>query len=438
MLKTGFARVDITPTFGTKVAGYFEVRPMDGVLDPLYASAIAFDDGEKKAVLFALDHLGIRLSFATEVRKAIADATGLPYEAISLTCSHTHLGPESSRNSDGSLENEEYNLWFQKRLCDAAVMALEDVVPTEMLVCRGRVEDVAFVRRFRMKDGSVQTNPGLRNPNIDHVLGNTDEESQLLILKRENKPEIGIVTFQVHPDVIGGCKVSADYIKFVRDTYETLIPNSYCVYLNGAQGDTNHIDVSLDAETDLVYGYERAKYMGKKIACSVISNYELAKPVRDGKVNFKEVPLMARYNKGTPDQLEDAIRRSKIYQEQGLDAATPEYEGMRKIEVDSEAERIVRVKDFPDEVSLPLVAISAGGAVFSTVPGEPFTDVGVQIKAGSKFDFTITTCCSNGDEAYFPTQSAFDEGGYEVVSTDFAEGTAEQIVRETLALINSL
>lgn len=436
MLKTGFCRIDITPPFGTHIAGYFEIRPMDGMLDPLYASAIAFDDGENKAVLFALDHIGIRLSFATEVREAIAQATGLPVSAISLTCSHTHLGPESSR-TDGVLENEAYNLMLKQKLCDAAVMALEDVVPTEMKVCRGRVEDVAFVRRFRMKDGSVQTNPGCQNPNIDHVLGATDEESQLLILKREGKPEIGIVTFQVHPDVIGGCKVSADYIKFVRDTYETLIPNSYCVFLNGAQGDTNHIDVRLGDE-DLIYGYERAKYMGKKIACSVLANYELAKPVADGKVNFGEVSMMARYNKGKPEQLEDAIRRSKIYQEQGLDAATPEFTGMRKIEVVSEAERIVRVKDFPDEVALPLVAISAGGAVFSSVPGEPFTDVGVQIKAGSKFDFTITTCCSNGDEAYFPTQAAFDEGGYEVVSTDFAEGTAEQIVRETLSLINSL
>ena len=56
----------------------------------------------------------------------------------------------------------------------------------------------------------------------------------------------------------------------------------------------------------------------------------------------------------------------------------------------------------------------------------------------SKFDFTIATCCSNGDEAYFPTQQAFDEGGYEVVSTDFAAGTAEQIVFTTLGLINSL
>jgi len=272
---------------------------------------------------------------------------------------------------------------------------------------------------------------------MDHVLGESDEVSQLLILKRKDKPEIGIVTYQVHPDVIGGCKVSADYIKFVRDTYETLIPNSVCVYLNGAQGDTNHVDVTL-SENDLVAGYGRAKYMGKKIACSVVSNYELAKPVADGKVRFGETTFAARYNKGKPEQLEDALRRSKIYQEQGIDAATPEFTGMRKIEVVSEAERIVRVKDFPDTVDLPIVAIAAGGAVFSSVPGEPFTDVGVQIRTKSKFDFTIATCCSNGDEAYFPTQQAFDEGGYEVVSTDFAAGTAEQIVDATLSLINSL
>lgn len=437
MLKTGIARVDMTPNFGTHVAGYFEIRPMDGVLDPLYATAVAFDDGENRAVLFALDHLGLRLNFANEVRAEIAKQTGLPVSAISITCSHTHLGPESGYK-DGKLENESYNLWLKQRLCDAAIMALEDVAETQMFTCRGRVEDVAFVRRFRMKDGSVQTNPGLRNPNIDHVLGSNDEVSQLLILKRKDKPEIGIVTYQVHPDVIGGCKVSADYIKFVRDTYEALVPNSICMYLNGAQGDTNHVDVTLDAETDLVYGYERAKYMGKKIACSVVSNYELAKPVADGKVRFGETTFSARYNKGAPEQLEDALRRSKIYQEQGIDAATPEFEGMRKIEVMSEAERIVRVKDYPDTVDLPVVAIAAGNAVFSSVPGEPFTDVGVQIRAKSKFDFTIATCCSNGDEAYFPTQQAFDEGGYEVVSTDFAAGTAEQIVDATLGLINSL
>ncbi len=437
MLKTGIARVDMTPPFGTEVAGYFEIRPMDGVLDPLYATAVAFDDGENKAVLFALDHLGLRLNFANEVRAEIAKQTGLPVSAVSITCSHTHLGPESGGSRDGEFINKEYNEWLKQRLCDAAIMALEDVAETQMLTCRGRVEDVAFVRRFRMKDGSVQTNPGLQNPNIDHVLGHNDEESQLLILKREGKPEIGIVTFQVHPDVIAGCKVSADYIKFVRDTYEKMIPNSICMYLNGAQGDTNHIDVTL-SENDLVAGYTRAKYMGKKIACSVVANYELAKPVADGKVRFAETTFTARYNKGTPDQLEDAIRRSKIYQEQGIDAATPEFEGMRKIEVVSEAERIVRVKDFPDTVDLPLVAIAAGNAVFSSVPGEPFTDVGVQIRNGSKYDFTIATCCSNGDEAYFPTQAAFDEGGYEVVSTPFAAGTAEQIVDTTLSLINSL
>ena len=45
MLKAGFARVDITPPFGVSVQGYFEPRTAKGVLDPLLATAVAFDDG---------------------------------------------------------------------------------------------------------------------------------------------------------------------------------------------------------------------------------------------------------------------------------------------------------------------------------------------------------------------------------------------------------
>ena len=102
--------------------------------------------------------------------------------------------------------------------------------------------------------------------------------SSLLIIKREGAPEIGIVNFQVHPDVINGNLMSADYPKFVRDTYEKLIENSRCMYINGTQGDTNHNDVFLE-EGRCANGYDRAKYMGRKIAMSVLADYELALPI---------------------------------------------------------------------------------------------------------------------------------------------------------------
>ena len=41
MLQAGFARVDITPPFGTMLTGYFALRVSDGIKDP----TIAYDGG---------------------------------------------------------------------------------------------------------------------------------------------------------------------------------------------------------------------------------------------------------------------------------------------------------------------------------------------------------------------------------------------------------
>ena len=80
-----------------------------------------------------------------------------------------------------------------KRLGDAAVLALNDLAEAKMSYTRGRASDIAFIRRFRMKDGSVKTNPGFLNPDIDHPLGEPDKRVALAYFKRENAPEIAYV-----------------------------------------------------------------------------------------------------------------------------------------------------------------------------------------------------------------------------------------------------
>ena len=54
-MKAGFARLDITPPFGTCISGYFNERRGDGIIDPLQAHAIAFTDGERTAAAVSLD-----------------------------------------------------------------------------------------------------------------------------------------------------------------------------------------------------------------------------------------------------------------------------------------------------------------------------------------------------------------------------------------------
>ncbi len=437
MLKVGFGRIDITPPLGSYLQGYQDPRYAKGVLDPLEANALAFDDGKKRAVIIACDLVGISQEVMETLRPTVAEIAGLPREAAFVCCTHIHTGPGLSKYRHG-FNNEEYVEWLMKRLGDAAVLALNDLAEAKMSYTRGRVEDIAFIRRFRMKNGDVQTNPGWQCPEIDHALGTPDEESQLLIIKRDGKPEIGVVNFQVHPDVIGGEYISADYPGFVRRTYERNIPNSRCMYINGAWGDTNHIDVRLSGEEPYARGYTRSKHMGEKIAFSVLSNYELAKKLPDGDVNFAEKRVDIKYRKaGSAEELEKAKALVELQKKVGVDAALPGVEPqMKRVELVAEAQRIVGLANITKDKELILTAISAGGVAFAGFPGEPFTEVGRAIKAKTKFELTIPVGGANGYEAYYPTKEAFTEGGYEVAGAELVEGTAEKLVETSVEMIN--
>ncbi len=435
MLQAGFSRLDITPVLGTSLRGYYEERLADGVLDPLLASAVAFDNGEERAVIMSLDLIGIGQPLMDDLRQAVADRLALPKEAVYIACTHTHLAPHTILD-DGTIKEPEYIAFLQQRLCDTAELAMKDLAPTEMSYTRGRVEGVAFICRYRMKDGGVKTNPGYQNPDIVAPIGEADEQSQLLVLKREGKPEIGIVNFQVHPDVIGGCKVSADYPKFVRDTYEKLIENSYCIFFNGAQGDTNHCDFSRP-KGDRTGGYERARYMGEKIAYSVIGNYYLRKPLAGDRIRYGQKNLYTLHNKGEAHQQEEALRIYEIYKKEGGKVAkvAADEKGIVKM---VEAVRIGNLQGFGEGRDLPVTALAIGEAVFVGFPGEPFTEIGRQVKQNSDFTLTIPTCCSNGYADYFPMRECFDEGGYEATAAIFVGGTAERLIEGAGALIHSL
>ena len=436
MLKTGFARLDITPPLGTCLAGYFYERPAAGIIDPLYVIAVAFDNGEKRAVLLTIDNLGINQDILGEIRASVAEACGTEKEAVYIACTHTHLAPGMNQGHHQSDKQPEYASFLAKKSVDAARLAFCDLAPSTLSYTRGEAKDVSFLRRYRMKDGSAATNPGFLNPDVVGFIGEVDEQSQLLVIKREGKPEIGIVNFQVHPDTIGGCSVSADYPKFVRDTYEKLIDNSLCMYINGAQGDSNHIDIRLD-ETKCRRGYERTRYMGRKIAMSVVANYELREEIKGDKISFANKIITVKYNKGTAEEVEWAKGLMAEYEKYGDPRLIPGIVG-NPVQLVAKARRIADLLELGEEKELLISALAIGDAVFGGFPGEPFTEMGRTVKNGSKFALTIPSCCTNGYEGYYPMKDAYDEAGYEANSARYERGTAEKLADEMVSLINTL
>ena len=197
--EAGFARIDITPPLGTYMSGYFEPRQSQGQLDPLFASALAVRFGEDAAIIFSVDVIGVNQAITDGMRERIAAACGLKREQVFIACTHTHTGPVIAY--EGFPIDETYNGRFESLLTQAAILAMGDLKPGQVFIGRGQAPGISFIRRFRMKDGTVRTNPGINNPDILAPIGDPDETVQLVQIKREEGPEILQVNFQVHPDV---------------------------------------------------------------------------------------------------------------------------------------------------------------------------------------------------------------------------------------------
>ena len=297
-LSVGFSRVNITPMMGIGIVGYFVPRFAEGVLDDLYINALALEAGGEKAVVLTLDNCGISRDVAMDFAASIGEATGIPAEAVILHCTHTHTAPplmdpdmpvplNGDFSSVDPKKEKVYYEFVRTRLCDAAIFALADLKPAKMGYGVGQAPNIAFVRRFRMKDGSVRTNPGVDNPEILHPIGDVDERVNVLRFDRE-ADSIVLVNFGDHPDVVGGCKISGDWPALTRDVVEKVLDDTKCLVCNGAQGDVNHVNVHprggylngmFHDFDDVSRGYPHAQYMARVVTGGVLQAFDKVKYV---------------------------------------------------------------------------------------------------------------------------------------------------------------
>ena len=146
-----------------------------------------------------------------------------------------------------------------------------------------------------MKDGSIRTNPGVNNPDIAEPIGALDETVRVLRIRRAGKDDIAILNFATHPDVLGGEMISGDWPAFTRRIFERAEPGVRCVFLNGAQGDVNHVCTDprpgeregLHPDFDDVdRGYEHARHMGRVVTAAALTVWGKCEPVAAGPLRF--------------------------------------------------------------------------------------------------------------------------------------------------------
>ena len=453
-LLAGFGRLDVTPPLGIPIVGYYKPRFAEGVLDELEVNALALAVEDKKVVLLSVDNCGFSETVANSYRDHICEVTGLPADCVFLHATHTHTGPSTCPTYDKDLvlladyENHpllpEYFYYLRRKLADAALLALKDLKPAKMGWAVGNAPKVAFVRRFRMKDGKVRTNPGVGNPDILHPIGDVDERVNVLRFDREGDT-IVLANFGNHPDVVGDSLISGDWPTLFRHRLEKSLDNVKSIFFNGAQGDVNHVNVNAKGGDlndtfhdfdDVDRGYGHARHMGNVVAAAVLQVFD--------KVNYTDVDSLKTLEKTidipssmpTPEEAKQAHILNDLHMA-GKDDEIP-FEGMELTTVVAEAARMVRLEHGPKSFPMNFIGVAVGNVALFGIPGEPFTGVGRGLKEAEGWDLVLPCCLTNGCRGYFPMMDAYEEGGYEARSSSFKAGAAELIVEEGCKLLDEL
>lgn len=445
----GYAQVNINPKLGIGISGYYVPRFAKGFLDDLQASCLALRLADKTILLLNVDHLGLMPKEAARYRQAISNATGIPFENLFLTCTHSHTAPLADIElfHYGDVQDiYDYADFLEERLVAVATLAVADLKPGKMGYCVGQAPDrIAYIRRYKMKDGTTMTCPPIDDPNIDHPIGTLDQRVHVLRFDQAGGQSIVLVNYGVHCDTIGGELISADFPAWLRSTLVKALDGVKCMFFPGAQGDVGSTNVhpsdSDMNDTEISFDNEMkspgmARFVGRALAGTVLQVFDKVQYVNVDKLTALQKISKIPSNMPDPKDLPLAHKYKELH-EAGKDDEIP-FEAMELTTVVAEALRMCRLEHGPAFFELPLTAIQIGPVALLGIPGEPFTDIGVRIKDAPGWEMVMPCGLTNGYMGYFPMQSAYDEGGYEARTSQYKAGVAELLITESKQLLKEL
>ena len=289
---------------------------------------------------------------------------------------------------------------FYKAAVDSAGIALRDLESATVSYGSANTEGLNYVRRYvSLVDGSPVSKNVSAGQDPTKVAHESEPDTQLQIIKfdRATKKDVVLCNWQCHPTGPGGEKdyrVSADYIGALREKVEKEADVLFSFY----QGAGGNLSNGGKIQGDNNYGGDRYVELGKKIAETALAAMENTTPVTTGPLQAKRFSITAEYN--------EAIQS-----------------GQKKATYSS---------------NIPLSVFSMGDLAFATCPGEPCDQLGKGVKENSPFQYTFFCGDTNGATGYIPAATSYPNKGYEVESTQYAQGTGEAIVAALLNELNAL
>ena len=417
MLKAGYAQEIITPPTDVGLAGYINKRPNRGAYDDLYVKAVAMELNGKPFGFVSFDLCNIAPVLWEKMEKLIVDSYGQDfYNSLIISATHTHTGPEyRGELSQRALFAVEETAQAAFRAVRRAFMNLQEATLESTSVYNN---PYGFVRRYFMKDGSIVTNPGWRNSQIDKPECDFDRTIGILAVRQHGRIAALLCNIANHGDTVGGDIVSADwYGHFVHQLQHELKCSLPVLVLDDASGDINHFDFHQQINQT---SPKEAARIGKGYARIVADALPDLEEVTLGDVKINNSVMTVPHRKLTPEEVAEAqhtldtvpdIPKEGDLESQDLANKVPaalRYFAQRALDC--------HTKSTPShECRLTSIAIGKDLA-FVSLPGEPFNGISRAIREQSPYKQTFVISLAQSVSGYVPMKECFIRGGYEVQS----------------------
>lgn len=415
--EAGASRKVITPGHAMWMAGYASrTAPASGTETDLCARALAIKDGGgRRAVLVALDLVGIDSGYAARVKRRLSERHSLTEAEVALACSHTHCGPvlgttlRSMYPLDDAMRHRsgDYADFLVDRIDEAVGEALARLKPCSLSWHEGACGFA--VNRRANKEADVAAIRQAGKP----LAGPVDHRVPVLAARGADGALVGLVFgYACHATTLSFDKWCADYPGYACEALEKANPGAVCAFMAGCGADQNPLPRRTVA---LAKGY------GEELAKSVST--ALGNPGRalpDGlAVALKTVSLPLE-NPPSREELEkQAAGREKYIAARA-----------RNLLADLSAGRTL-----PGEYPFPVQAWRLGDLSLVFLGGEVVVDYSLRLAKEIPGPSWVASYC-NDVMAYIPSRRVLKEGGYEGASSmiyyglpaSWREGVEEALV----------
>jgi hypothetical protein len=437
-LTAGVAVTDITPPVGYRMSGYFHERLSTGTSNALHAKAIVLRQDDESAALVCCDIIGLSPDVSSRARALAAEETGIPTANILLAATHSHTGPlyfgalrkhfhdqAMAKHGNDPCEKVDYASELVAEIVNAITQADAGAKPVGIEGGSARQQNLSFNRRFHMKNGTVQFNPGVLNPDIVRAAGPIDPEVGIVFFREPDTQRsiAAIVNFALHLDTVGGTMYAADYPYYLEQSLrEEYGKDLVLLYGTGTCGDINHIDVT---KTERL----KTDYIGRTLAETVCAKAESLKTIGEPALAVRREVVDVPLQHYGPEKVARARENIKK-------VGTKELSFLEQVEAYKIlAIEMRRSRTIPLEVQV--FRLSRDVAIVG-LPGEVFVDLGLAIKRASPFATTLVIELCQDAPGYIPTKKAFAEGSYETVNSRIAPGGGEMMAEAAISLLREL